>query len=497
MDLNFRFLTMKKFTLKNTILTLAFFAAATLQSQNYPPTMALVSDQDKIAVNAVNGQAKTSASTCTDMVNYVGNVSNLYVKVGGVGNNFYKIAGVFQVYPAYKGTVTGVQFNAAKWASNVTVHCDIYGVDMFGQPDYSIQYAASSVLVNSVNNTLYTVNFTTPAVITATTGFSIGFYCNNSTDSVKAFTGPAITGWTTNYSYAGLANGNMYTWPQYTGLNTDYNTLFRPIITTSMSTNMVSARTSTGCGIPAVFGFTNNSGPAASYSANAVINPQGITRSLDYGDGSPLVSIFTSPKIYTYTAVGTYTASFTQTYAGWTNSCVDTKTLEIQVDDPQPSFTYTVSGLNVTFSNTSQGLGNNYVWNFGDLTTSTQENPGTHTFSGLGTYVVELEGTASCGKVKYTVSIVVTGLTENRALNELIKVYPNPANIVLNVDVPASKNDLKIEIYNPLGALVKSVTLAEFNGNSASVDISNLSKGIYMIKFKNTNATATKTFVKD
>lgn len=55
-------------------------------------------------------------------------------------------------------------------------------------------------------------------------------------------------------------------------------------------------------------------------------------------------------------------------------------------------------------------------------------------------------------------------------------LYPNPANLILNIT--ASKNIGRIDIYNPEGRLVYS---GDSPSNSASIDVSSLSAGIYSV----------------
>lgn len=60
------------------------------------------------------------------------------------------------------------------------------------------------------------------------------------------------------------------------------------------------------------------------------------------------------------------------------------------------------SGWKVTFKNTSTGRGNRYTWDFGDGTTSAEENP-VHTYPyGRATYNVTLTAENRCGKNSIT-----------------------------------------------------------------------------------------------
>jgi len=77
-----------------------------------------------------------------------------------------------------------------------------------------------------------------------------------------------------------------------------------------------------------------------------------------------------------------------------------------------------------------------------------------------------------------------------------IKLYPNPANDVLNIAVSdSSKTPDSYTIYNSLGQAIKQATTIS-EGN-LKVDTSNYATGIYMIRFTKGNETKTLQFVKN
>ncbi len=157
---------------------------------------------------------------------------------------------------------------------------------------------------------------------------------------------------------------------------------------------------SSGCN-PLQVIFTDTSSNATSWHWN-------------FGDG-----IFTtqqSPSHY-YTQNGTYTVSV---IVGNNHGCYDTLTVDtiIKVSSPDAAFGLTSSGSCapqvVTFTNNSSG-GVSYLWDFGDGSTSTSENP-SHIYTQSGTYAVSLLATGhdGCTHLK-TVSnaVVVPGPVAN------------------------------------------------------------------------------------
>ena len=65
--------------------------------------------------------------------------------------------------------------------------------------------------------------------------------------------------------------------------------------------------------------------------------------------------------------------------------------------------------------------------------------------------------------------------------NDLISLFPNPTNGIVNLNIDEVDN-LKIEIYNSLGAKVLEEQL-----QSNKIDLSMLSEGVYFYRLKDDN----------
>jgi gliding motility-associated-like protein len=129
--------------------------------------------------------------------------------------------------------------------------------------------------------------------------------------------------------------------------------------------------------------FTNSSSPPPSSST------------WDYGDGSPMGT--QTNETHVYTTTGIKHVVLTNTYVG----CQGTQAKDILVvNPPVTSFTGTnLSGcrppLTANFSGTSTGA-SIWFWDFGDGTTSNQQNP-SHTYTKYGNFPVTLTSTAAAG----------------------------------------------------------------------------------------------------
>ncbi|MFA4852421.1 MAG: right-handed parallel beta-helix repeat-containing protein [Bacteroidales bacterium] len=138
--------------------------------------------------------------------------------------------------------------------------------------------------------------------------------------------------------------------------------------------------------------------------------------------------------------------------------------------------TVTVSGGTAPYS---------YYWN----TVPPQD---TSTAIGLlpGEYTVIITDSNGCTliasvEVSYTASI-------NEVLNTFsMDIYPNPANDNLTIKVPQKS---EIEILNIQGQIIKTINN---DGTEITIDLQNLSSGVYIIKAKTDKGIAVKKFIKE
>jgi hypothetical protein len=109
-----------------------------------------------------------------------------------------------------------------------------------------------------------------------------------------------------------------------------------------------------------------------------------------------------------------------------------------------------------------------------------------YTVTTPGIYTVTVTGYNECQTIK-TVRVNIGTYIQNFTGNSLdVKIYPNPANDILYMEVDAAGfNDLKLEIYNPQGQVVYNNMLYSGFISRESVNISDYNAGIYYIKISN------------
>jgi len=135
--------------------------------------------------------------------------------------------------------------------------------------------------------------------------------------------------------------------------------------------------------------------PTTAYFDNQTSGPGTISYTWRFGDGG--TSILTNPN-HTYTASGSYNVTL---IAQSSQGCIDSVTNPTIISTGSVVSSFAVAdsvcvGTPVIFQNTSSPTPNNSLWNFGDATTSTQQNP-IHTYAIAGNYTVTLNNNfASC-----------------------------------------------------------------------------------------------------
>lgn len=85
------------------------------------------------------------------------------------------------------------------------------------------------------------------------------------------------------------------------------------------------------------------------------------------------------------------------------------------------------------------------------------------------------------GIISHTINGGVTEVEEN-LINNQIRIYPNPASDIVTLNLGNTNNsDLTMNIYNLIGAFVKTEKLKQ---NQQQINVGDLSNGIYMVEIK-------------
>ncbi len=202
---------------------------------------------------------------------------------------------------------------------------------------------------------------------------------------------------------------------------------------------------------------------------------------LELDAGNPGSIYLWSTGATTQEIIVTESGTYSVTVTNPTTGCTATDVVEVTMEfSPVASFTYTATGLDVTFTNTSTG-GASYSWNFGDGETSSEDNPD-HSYASPGLYNVTLTVSNGCGNDVYTTQISVATSIEYQ-LSGSTQIYPNPTSglTVVSVDFDAVY-ELNMEIVNQLGQVVWSNIAGGIQNETFEVDLSEFADGVYTLK---------------
>ncbi len=172
----------------------------------------------------------------------------------------------------------------------------------------------------------------------------------------------------------------------------------------------------------------------------------------------------------------------------------DGPSVEFSVSNSTPA-----TGETLTFTNTSENA-TEYSWDFGDGTTSTEENP-MHVYQEEGTYLVTLSavnGTGCTVTISEEIVVALSTNTEDQLLETSLNLYPNPTTGKLNIDLGVNyQNPLtEIRMVDLLGRTVRQLTGNQIGGNNLQIDMTDLDNGVYHLVFIANDARTTRRVVK-
>ncbi|WP_170265187.1 T9SS type A sorting domain-containing protein [Salibacter halophilus] len=214
-------------------------------------------------------------------------------------------------------------------------------------------------------------------------------------------------------------------------------------------------------------------------------------------DGGTTVSGNVQGSYQWSTGASTSFLNITETGSYWvqvtdpTGKCVSSDTVYATIyDDPEAGFTGEVNFVTVSFTDTSNN-GTDILWEFGDGSSSSNENP-IHVYPGEeGTYTVTQVVSNICGSDSITQTFTVSPDQVNsvgnlKEINDL-KVYPNPASSQVNIALDLTERmNVSIEITDMQGRVVMMENLGDVNGKQVyNFNASDLSSGVYILNIQN------------
>jgi gliding motility-associated-like protein len=253
---------------------------------------------------------------------------------------------------------------------------------------YTVRLIA--INTNGCRDTLVITNFVNiiqPTGIITVSPLSVGCAPLTAGFTASLSTPSPITGYNWNFGGTGTSTSAA---PTHTFATPGVYTITLNYTTSSGCTGTLTFTPIT-VGTPPVPSFT--AGPAT-VCPNQVVTftntstaPAGTVYTWNYGDGSLGIDPY-----HTYGATGTYTPSLIATYNGCQVIYVLPQVITVLLPTANFDAVYYCSNRKKIFCTDNSVGADTWLWNFGDGTTSTQQNP-THTYANFGTYLVTLHVT--------------------------------------------------------------------------------------------------------
>jgi len=161
---------------------------------------------------------------------------------------------------------------------------------------------------------------------------------------------------------------------------------------------------------------------------------------------------------------------------------------------PTANFAAAVSGNTVNFTNTG-GWARNFLWDFGDGTTDTAENP-VHTYLQSGQYTVTLSAINfyQVNTIIFPITVGGASINENELQPTLgIASAENGLyNLILN---PLTSGSSTISVYTSAGSLAFSQAF-ESGQKEVTLDLRSLPRGVYSIQLQNNGSQVSRKLVR-
>ena len=160
---------------------------------------------------------------------------------------------------------------------------------------------------------------------------------------------------------------------------------------------------------------------------------------------------------------------------------------------PTADYTYTDNNLELDFTDISLG-GQFWLWNFGDGTTSTLQNP-QHTFATTGDYFVSLyieNETNSWDTISYNIT-VDTDNNVSKITKSDIKIYPSPCSTELTINNDKSIINY-VQVFDISGKLIE-----QYHTHKPKFTISTdaWETGIYYLKIETKQKIISERIIKE
>lgn len=183
------------------------------------------------------------------------------------------------------------------------------------------------------------------------------------------------------------------------------------------------------------------------------------------------IATVTTPDLYTINAVDL-------------GGCEAISEYNVNTFSPISNFTFSNLGMTYSFSCPSNNL--LYLWDFGDGSFASVQNP-SHTYLSSGIYLVKLTVSNACGSnlSNQTVSLSNVGIANKIGNGPIqITIFPNPFSLITTLAFNNEQRGCIVKITDVLGKEIKTIN---FTGKELIVEKGEMKEGIYFVQIIDEN----------
>lgn len=195
--------------------------------------------------------------------------------------------------------------------------------------------------------------------------------------------------------------------------------------------------------------------------------------------GTPANSTEENPMV-TYPQPGVFDVKLTVTTPNGNYELAEQQLITVE-ESPAAAFSFLANGLTVSFLNQSVG-GSSFHWDFGDGTTSNEENP-EHSYAAPGMYDVVLSAMnpACASSILQQINLTTSGISDDP--KAIIQFYPNPASEILTIAWgPILSQPGRILLRHADGRLAKMA--GTYQEAPCQVFVGDLPSGFYFLELE-------------